>query len=300
MSVGYVPQWKHRSDGNIKIMQREKTLDEERNISAEGFENIENKAPRENRIRLKKERSSGRGPKRKFSKRTIASFIIVLCLIPLTMWFGTKYADRSYYLISVLMIIYTLIPFFALYESRRPQPKELVTIAVMSGIAVVSRIAFIWAPNFKPIYGIIIITGVALGPEAGFLSGSIAAFVSNFVFGQGPWTPWQMLTMGLAGFLAGLFYQKGWLSRNRVPLAVFGGILYMCMVGPLLDTCALFLMTTEITRESAAAIYLSGLPVNVSQSICTVLTLLLVSQPLLDKLDRIKKKYGMLEERDEV
>lgn len=264
--------------------------------SAEAAGNAETAGNAEDtRIRVGGGKVSGRGPKRKFSRRTTISFIAVFALIALTIWFSVRFAGRSYYLASVLIIVITMIPFFALFENRKPQPKELVTIAVMSGLAVVSRIAFIWAPNFKPIYGIVIITGVALGPEAGFLSGAISAFVSNFVFGQGAWTPWQMFTMGLAGFLGGLFYQKGWLSRKRVPLAIFGGVLYLCVIGPLLDTCALFLMTTEITKGSAAAIYLSGLPVNVMQSIATAVTLLLVSQPLLEKLDRVKKKYGVLE-----
>lgn len=64
-------------------------------------------------------------------------------------------------------------------------------------------------PNFKPCSAIIIITAVAFGPEAGFLTGALTAFVSNFIFGQGPWTPWQMFTWGLVGFLAGILQNAG-------------------------------------------------------------------------------------------
>lgn len=231
---------------------------------------------------------------RKLGAKTVLAFLAVLILVPMTIFLGWK-ADRNYYVVSLLIIIYAVIPFFALFEHRRPQARELVLIAVMSGIAVVSRVIFIWLPNFKPVYAVIMITGISLGPEAGFMTGAITALVSNFVFGQGPWTPWQMAAMGLAGFLAGLFYQKGWLSMARVPLCVFGGVVNLCIIGPLLDTCTLFVMSTRITRESAAAIYLSGLPVNALQSVATVLTLALVAQPLFEKLDRVKKKYGILE-----
>ena len=55
---------------------------------------------------------------------------------------------------------------------------------------------------------LIIVSGVSLGPEAGFLIGAIARFVCNFYMGQGPWTPWQMFCWGLMGFLAGLAFNR--------------------------------------------------------------------------------------------
>lgn len=53
-----------------------------------------------------------------------------------------------------------------------------------------------------------ILAGVGLGAEAGFLTGAMAGFVSNFFFGQGPWTPWQMFSFGIIGFLAGLLFRS--------------------------------------------------------------------------------------------
>ncbi|MGI6118089.1 MAG: ECF transporter S component [Bilifractor sp.] len=247
------------------------------------------------KIKLTGKSRKKRQQTRRFTTKTVISFLLVLILVPLTIYFGWK-ADRNFYVVSLLIILYSMIPFFALFERRKPQARELVLIAVMSGIAVVSRVAFIWLPHFKPIFAIIMITGISLGPEAGFLTGAVSGFVSNFIFGQGVWTPWQMAAMGLAGFLAGLFFQKGWLPKERIPLCVFGGLVNLCIIGPILDTCTLFTMSAEITRESAAAIYLSGLPVNAIQSAATVLTLALISRPLIEKLDRVKKKYGILED----
>ena len=64
-------------------------------------------------------------------------------------------------------------------------------------------------PQFKPVAAMVIITGVTLGGESGFLVGAIGAFVSNFYFSQGPWTPWQMFSFGIIGFVAGVIFQKG-------------------------------------------------------------------------------------------
>ena len=137
--------------------------------------------------------------KRSFSKRMILSALLILVAIPLTIYIGWNISERQFYITSLLIIVYTMIPFFLVFEKRKPQAKELVVIAVMCAIAVVSRAAFIWLPHFKPMTAIIIITGVALGAEAGFLTGAMTGFVSNFIFGQGPWTPWQMFAFGIAG-----------------------------------------------------------------------------------------------------
>ncbi|MEA4853699.1 MAG: ECF transporter S component [Christensenella sp.] len=248
----------------------------------------------ERRIKLgKKEKNMS--PKRRFLGRTVLSFFIIMVAIPLTIWFGWKYGDRSYYITSLLIIAYLMIPFFLVFEKRKPQAREIVVLAVMCAIAVASRTAFIWLPHFKPMTAIIMITGIAFGAEAGFLAGAVSGFVSNFLFGQGPWTPWQMFAFGIAGFLAGLLYQKGLLKKDRLPLCVFGGVLVMTVIGPLLDTCALFTMSSVVTVQSAAAIYLSGIPVNAVHAAATVFTLLLFSRPLFEKLDRIQVKYGMME-----
>lgn len=229
------------------------------------------------------------------TKRTLVSAFLILILIPLTIYIGWRFSDRKYYITGLLMIVYTLIPFFMVFEQRKPQPRELVVIAVMCAIAVASRAAFIWLPHFKPMAAIVIITGVAFGAEAGFLTGAVSAFVSNFIFGQGPWTPWQMFAFGMAGFLAGLLFSRGKNLPGKLPLSAFGGLVILLVVGPLLDTCALFTMSAVLTNGSIWGVYLSGLPVNAVHGLATVLTLFFFSQPMLEKLTRIKIKYGFLE-----
>lgn len=232
----------------------------------------------------------------KINRKRLWISMIALLLVPITILIAWKYFDRNYYVTSLLIIMYSMVPFFTMFERRKPQARELVTVAVMCAIAVASRAAFIWFANFKPILAIIIITGVALGAEAGFLTGALSMLVSNMIFGQGPWTPWQMFAFGLAGFLSGILYRIGVVKKSKVSLCIFGAFLMMCLVGPILDTSTFFMAATTVNKESILTTYMMGLPINAMQSVATVITLWLFSKPLFEKMDRLKMKYGMMEE----
>lgn len=235
--------------------------------------------------------------KKKLGRGFWISILVMIVLIPLTVGISWYLGDRKYYIASVLIMIYSMIPFFASFESRKPQARELVTLAVMCAIAVASRAAFVWAENFKPIGGIVMIAGMAFGPQAGFMTGSLSMIVSDIMFGQGPWTPWQMFSYGLLGFISGLLAKKNILSdKNPLKNAIIGFIMMVVMVGPILDTCAVFTMAQMLNTESILAIYGAGIPVNVSQGIAVSLCLLLLTRPMMDKLNRIKVKYGLIEQ----
>lgn len=232
-------------------------------------------------------------------KSTIFNIALILVLIPATLYLGIRLTGRWYYLTSTLIIIETMIPFFLAFETRKPQARELVTLAVMCALSVASRVVVL-IPGFKPMTGIIMITGIAMGPEAGFMTGAIGAFASNFFFSQGPWTPWQMMAYGFGGFLAGAVFYKRWNQRNPVILAVFGFAAIVAVIGPLLDCCTVFTTGSRITKKYAAAVFAAGLPYNTKHGLACALTLLLFSKPLLQKLDRLKTKYGMMDARREV
>ena len=227
-------------------------------------------------------------------KSTLMTLLAVLVLIPATLFFGSRIPGRWYYFTSTLMIFEILIPFFFCFEQRKPQARELVVLAVMCSLAVAARVA-IPLPNFKPIFGVIMITGIAFGPQSGFLVGAMSAFASNFFAAQGPWTPWQMMAYGMAGLVAGGVFYKTPLPRKPVCLAVFGFVIQLTVVGLLLDCCTIFTSLTVLKWSSVLVILTQGFPVNVSHSICTAVTLFLFSKPLLQILSRIQKKYGMME-----
>jgi len=227
-------------------------------------------------------------------KSTLLTLISVFLLIPATLLFGRLLPGRTHYLISTLVIIFVLIPFFLVFEGRKPQARELVLIAVLCALSVVSRACFILLPNFKPIYGIIIISGIAFGAQAGFLVGAVSAFASNFIFGQGPWTPWQMLAYGSCGLIAGLcYYRKNRLPKDPLSLSLFGFVAVLFVVCPLLDTSTVLTALTVFTPEAILSVYATAILTNLIQAGCTFLTLLLLSKPLLAILERIITKYGL-------
>ena len=240
---------------------------------------------------------------RKTNWRFWLSLAIMVLLVPLAVVLFTR-LKQSFYLSGLTIIVLTIAAFFLHFESRKPQARELVLLAVLCALAVASRAAFGFVPHFKPMLAIVMLTGIAFGPEAGFLCGSISGFASNFIFGQGPWTPWQMFAYGIGGMLAGLFALCGILKksprawrdggwRDILGLTVFGFLCILLVVGPLLDTSTFFM--AGFSASSPLAVYLAGVPVNCVHGSAVALTMLLFGKPLLDRLRRIQIKYGMME-----
>ena len=237
---------------------------------------------------------------RKTNWRFWLSLAIMVLLVPLAVVLFTR-LKQSFYLSGLTIIVLTIAAFFLHFESRKPQARELVLLAVLCALAVASRAAFGFVPHFKPMLAIVMLTGIAFGPEAGFLCGAISGFASNFIFGQGPWTPWQMFAYGIAGLLAGLLAMwgvlkktpKGW--KDVIVLAVFGFLAILVIVGPLLDTSTFFTMATTYDTAAVLAVYAAGVPVNCIHGAAVALTMLLFGKPLLDRLRRIQIKYGMME-----
>ena len=235
--------------------------------------------------------------KRNLSKRTIVASIAILLFIPLTIFAGIFYMeDRHYNLVAVLVLVECMLPFMLVFEGRKPKARELVTIAVLCAIGIAGRGLFFMLPQFKPVLALTIIAGVAFGGEVGFLVGAMTMLTSNMIFGQGPWTPWQMFAMGIIGFLAGVLFKKGWLRRTRASLAVFGAFTAVIIYGGIMNPAAAMMMSSETLKwETILACYVTGLPMDLIHGFGTVIFLMIAAEPMLEKMDRIKVKYGLVE-----
>ncbi len=234
--------------------------------------------------------------KTKLSKRSILATITALLLIPLTIFFGHSYlGDRKYYFISLMIILEAMLPFALIFEGRKPEARELVIISVLCAIATLGRVAFAMLPQFKPVVSLVIIAGVCFGGEAGFLVGSITAFVSNMYFGQGPWTPWQMFAFGTAGFLAGVLFQKGLLRKNKTELCIFGFFATLIFCGGILNIGTVIMTQNRLTAEILLKTIAVGLPMDLVHALSTAFFLWFASEPFVAKLERIKVKYGLIE-----
>lgn len=220
---------------------------------------------------------------------------MILFIIPLTIYAGIRFfGDRKYYFISFLIIFETLIPFAMVFESRKPQARELVIISALCAIAVAGRIAFFMLPQFKPVIALVIISGLCFGGEAGFLVGAVTAFVSNFFFGQGPWVPWQMFALGIIGFIAGVIFNKKSLRKNKTLLCIFGFIATIVIYGGIMNPSTVILAQETPTIEMLVAAYISGIPFDLIHAAATAFFLWVISEPMIEKLERVKTKYGII------
>lgn len=230
------------------------------------------------------------------SKQSIITILLILVFIPTVIAIGMlAWNDRYYYIVSMLIILAALVPFAMLFEHRRPKTRELVLISVMTAFAVMGRAAFYMIPQFKPSVAIIIITGISLGSEAGFAVGALTAFISNMFFGQGPWTPWQMFAMGIIGFISGfVFKREVETKKQRAELIIYGALVTFFVYGGIMDISSLFTMSSDISFKGILAIFASGFVFNLLHALSTVFFLLVLANPVLKKLRRIKLKYGLM------
>lgn len=254
---------------------------------------------KERETKLKQEQKkilkSKQKPNRKMKTRTILSLVLLLLLIPVTIYAGAHFfGTRKYYITSLLVIAETIAVFFLAFEARKPKAREIVLISVLCALVVAGRAAFFSLPQFKPVVALVILAGACLGGETGFLVGSISGFVSNFFFGQGPWTPWQMFAFGIIGFLAGVLFETGFLRKSKVSLCIFGFLTTFIIYGGIMNPATVIMWQKTVMWEMIAVACATGFRFDAIHAVSNAVFLWLLSMPMLDKLERIKIKYGLL------
>lgn len=234
---------------------------------------------------------------RKLSRRTISAVIMAVIAVPLTLFFSIYYLDaRKYNIVSLLILFECMLPFFMIFEGRKPKARELTVIATLCAIGIAGRAVFFMLPQFKPVMAVTIIAGVAFGGETGFLVGAVTMLASNILFSQGPWTPWQMFSMGLTGFVAGILFRKGLLRRTKISLCIYGAISAIVIYGGIMNPASALIWSTEaINKNVIIAYYISGFPMDCIHAFATVFFLYSAAEPMIEKLERIKVKYGLTE-----
>jgi prenyltransferase beta subunit len=110
------------------------------------------------------------------------------------------------------------------YERRRPSAHMAAVVAIMAALAALGRDAFAALPDVKPITAMTLVVGYALGPLPGFAVGALGMLVSNFMLGQGPYTPWQMAAWGMVGLGGAALGRLSGRRLSRVGLALACGL----------------------------------------------------------------------------
>lgn len=235
--------------------------------------------------------ASNTKPQPSAEKKNSLSFIPLLA-VPITILSGMYFLDdRKYYFISLLVILEICLAFIIRTEHKKPSARELVLLASLTAIAVTGRCAFAMLPQFKPVTALIIITGMTLGGEFGFLVGALTGFVSNFFFGQGPWTPWQMFAWGIIGLLSGLLFENGYIRKTKLNISVFGFISVIAIYGIIMNTASVLIINPHPTFKMLAASYAAGFPFDIVHALSTVFFLWFAGKPIYDKIERIKLKH---------
>ncbi len=221
------------------------------------------------------------------SLRTVLKYLIPFFFIPIAAVFGTKlFTTRAYLFVSFFVAILTVVLFLSGFETREVGTRRMVIVSVMIALCIAGR----FIPFFKPITAITILTAVYLGGESGFMVGSFAALLSNFYFGQGPWTPFQMLAWGLIGLFAGYF--SSLLKKNHIFLLMFGvlsGVVYSFIM----DVWTVLWYDGKFHLALYLSAIVSALPHILLYAASNFIFLWFMAKPFGEKLERIQVKYGI-------
>ncbi len=219
------------------------------------------------------------------------SYGILCLLIPAVIIGGALlFGDRQYAWISLCVAVFSCVPFFIRFEKSATDIKRLVLLAVMVALSVVGRIIFTPIPGFKPVTAFVVITAMYFGSEAGFLTGALSAVISNFYFGQGPWTPFQMFSWGMIGLLAGLLSEV--LKKNKLVLCIFA-VISGALYSFLMDIWTVLWADGFFNIERYLAAIISSMQFTLIYAVSNLIFLFLFAKPIGKVLERIKDKYAI-------
>lgn len=193
--------------------------------------------------------------------------------------------------LTLLVALLAIGLLFASFEASRPALRQLMPTAVLAAVAAAGRVLFAPLPDVKPVSAIAIVAGAALGRRSGFVVGALAAVLSNFFFGQGSWTPWQMYAWGLVGYVGGLLGERGLLER---PAVLYGwGFASGLVYGAILNGYYILGYVQPLTWQAVLAAVVAGLPLDLVHSAATVGFLAVIWLPWGRAIRRVVAKYDL-------
>lgn len=219
--------------------------------------------------------------------RNAIRIAVPFVLIPaITVIGALVFDEKKHIIISLAVAIFSLLLFAAGFEKKSTGTRRMVLVAVMTALCFAGR----FIPFLKPVATLTIITALYLGGEAGFLVGALSAVLSNFYFGQGPWTAFQMMSWGLIGLFAGILSKP--LLKSQILLILYGaaaGIAYSFIM----DIWTVLWYNQGFDIKLYLAALVSAVPYTISYTVSNMLFLFLLAKPFGEKLQRIKVKYGV-------
>ncbi len=194
--------------------------------------------------------------------------------------------DKYHMAISTIVAILSWVLFVCGLDRKKVGNRRVVVVSVMVALSVIGRMF----PILKPVTVFAMLSGMFLGAEAGFLVGSFSALISDFWFGQGPWTPFQMLAWGLIGFFAGVLATP--LKKSRAFLYVYG-VLAAIVFSVIMDVWSAIWIAGEFSISIYIAKLITSVPYTILYAVSNVIFLFFFAKPFSEKLERIRIKYGI-------
>ncbi|MGN1329504.1 MAG: ECF transporter S component [Eubacterium sp.] len=222
--------------------------------------------------------------------KKIFPFAVAASLALLVVW-QIFMGEKNYYLLITAVLVLSMLPFFVSFEKANVTSREITLIASLVALAVVSRAVFYLVPQVKPIGAVVAVSGVCLGAKRGYLVGALSMLVSNFIFGQGIWTPFQMVAMGFVGLIFGAVFSR--IKANKISLAVTGFLSVAIVYGLIVDLSTVLMMSGDMNIKSVLSVYVAGVPFNLVFGATTAVFLFLFGEAFIKKIDRINIKYGI-------
>lgn len=234
----------------------------------------------------------------KISGKRIAAYLVVAIFIPATIVVFAAFLPKNLFLPTAVLIAFAAVAAFMLgFEKEADNASKAVLAAVFTALSVAGRVVFAATPGFKPVFSMVIFAGIYLGGETGFLVGALTALLSNFIFGQGGWTVFQMFSWGLIGLVAGLLAPI--LRKNKVVLCIAG-----FLAGPLfslvIDIWSTVWIYGTFSLESYLATSLASLPFTILHAISNVVFILVLAEPMRKTMERVGVKYGLMPKKTEL
>ncbi|WP_456272911.1 ECF transporter S component [Bacillus sp. AK031] len=221
-------------------------------------------------------------------------FLIGIAVLILVILTGFPLFNQQHYLaLSLLIMAASFLPFMISFSARQVMSRELVVIAILASIAAVSRVPFASLPSIQPTTFVIIMAAMVLGPQSGFVVGTLAAIVSNLFLGHGPWTPWQMYAWGMIGLAAGLLGNTRFM-QNKIGRCIFGFIAGIAF-GWIMNLWFVVGVIQDFNWPAIFLYYSTSFYFDLAHAVCNVIFLWVFSAGWMKIIGRFKVKYGLFQ-----
>lgn len=224
--------------------------------------------------------------------KVIGQILLVSVLIAVFLALTTLLKNKHFLLFSFMLLLCSILPAYWRFEREPLKTQTLMFLAILIALAVAGRVPFASLPSVQAASFVIILGGISLGPELGFVTGSTTALVSNMFLGQGPWTPWQMFAWGLMGLSAGLIGRTQ-LRHRVIPMLIFGGV-WGFVYGWIMDLWFALAYVNPLTVKSFILVFTASAGLDLVHGLSNVVLIALLYRSWEKLIDRLNRKYDFL------